>query len=81
MHALTLFAAALALATAQAKIAFTQVPGDSVTAGQSFELKWDGAADDAPVTITLKQGDPDDLTTVALVTGAHPSPSPPRDPN
>jgi hypothetical protein len=69
MQLSTLLAAALALVAAEAKIAFTKVPGSSVTVGTSFTLEWDGAEDDAPVTITLKQGDPNDLTTVSLLTG------------
>ncbi|MCJ1370320.1 hypothetical protein MMC20_001533 [Loxospora ochrophaea] len=56
-------------AIAQApSIAFTNPP-TSVTAGVPIKLTWTGAEDGSPVTITLKQGDPQNLQTVAIVTG------------
>jgi Ser-Thr-rich glycosyl-phosphatidyl-inositol-anchored membrane family len=69
MHYLSLLALALALIGVDANIAFTHAPGSSVQAGQPFTIMWDGADDSAPVTITLKQGDPNNLQTVALITG------------
>ncbi|KAG6999265.1 hypothetical protein G7Y79_00036g072210 [Physcia stellaris] len=49
-------------------IAFTTLPA-SVQAGVPTELKWDGNDPSEPVTITLKQGPPDNLITVAVITG------------
>ncbi|KAL9639866.1 MAG: hypothetical protein Q9164_000645 [Protoblastenia rupestris] len=69
--ALVLCASLVVSAVAQAnqeRIAFTTLPS-SVEAGRSVTLRWAGG-DNTPVTITLKQGDPGDLRTVALITGS-----------
>ncbi|KIW83540.1 hypothetical protein Z517_02785 [Fonsecaea pedrosoi CBS 271.37] len=50
---------------AQARIAFTSVPA-VVVAGQSYNISWAGG-DGSPVTITLREGDPDDLKTIATL--------------
>ncbi|MDI1491366.1 MAG: hypothetical protein OHK93_002575 [Ramalina farinacea] len=65
-----LFASLISSAIAQTsnRISFTQTPPSSVKAGSSVTLKWSGG-NDQPVTITLKQGDPNNLQTVSLITG------------
>lgn len=60
--ALLLGASLYSYALAQTKIAFTHVPA-VVVAGESYNITW-GGGDDTPVTITLREGDPDDLKTV-----------------
>ncbi|KIW23192.1 uncharacterized protein PV07_11412 [Cladophialophora immunda] len=52
-------------ALAQARIAFTSVPA-LVVAGQSYNISWAGG-DGSPVTITLREGDPNDLKTIATL--------------
>ncbi|KAK5070751.1 hypothetical protein LTS08_000398 [Lithohypha guttulata] len=62
----TLFAAAplLAIALAQ-KVAFTSVPA-SLAAGDSYNITW-GSGDGTPVSLTLRRGDPNYLSTVATI--------------
>jgi hypothetical protein len=57
----TLFSHALA----QAKIAFTSVPAVAI-AGQTYNITW-GGGDGSPVTITLREGNSNDLKTIATL--------------
>ncbi|EXJ74156.1 uncharacterized protein A1O5_02450 [Cladophialophora psammophila CBS 110553] len=52
-------------ASAQARIAFTSVPA-LVVAGDSYNITWAGG-DGSPVTITLREGDPEDPKTIATL--------------
>ncbi|KIW19967.1 hypothetical protein PV08_00542 [Exophiala spinifera] len=61
-NALLLAASLCSYALAQTKIAFTHVPA-AVVGGGSYNITW-GGGDDTPVTITLREGDPDDLKTI-----------------
>ncbi|MCJ1254450.1 hypothetical protein MMC24_002265 [Lignoscripta atroalba] len=67
-RALFLGASFAVAALAQSNIAFTQVPAE-VTAGEPTELMWGGGDGESLVTITLKKGDPDNLQSVAILTG------------
>ncbi|OAP63560.1 hypothetical protein AYL99_02787 [Fonsecaea erecta] len=62
---LLLSASLITHALAQARIAFTSVPA-LVVAGQSYNISWAGG-DGSPVTITLREGDPNDLKTIATL--------------
>ncbi|EXJ88380.1 hypothetical protein A1O1_05310 [Capronia coronata CBS 617.96] len=55
----------VACAVGQTKIAFTSVPAIAV-AGESYNITW-GGGDGSPVTVTLREGDPDDLKTVTTL--------------
>lgn len=46
-------------------IAFTKVPSNLVV-GEPYEIKWDGRNSDS-VTISLKEGSPDNLQTVLVI--------------
>jgi len=59
--------AAYAAAQAAGQLAFTTLPG-SIQAGQSYTLEWAGGDATAPVTIILRQGDPNNLDTVSTIT-------------
>jgi len=63
--ALLMGASLVAYALAQTKIAFTSVPAVAV-AGDSYNITW-GGGDGSAVTITLRQGDPNDLNTIATL--------------
>ncbi|KAK5079816.1 hypothetical protein LTR70_003985 [Exophiala xenobiotica] len=54
----------LALAVAQ-NIAFTSTPA-LVEAGESYNITW-GGGDDTGVTVTLRRGNPQDLTTIDTI--------------
>lgn len=56
-------AAAFALANAAAK--FTNPSFNSVTAGKTFNITWEGAS--GPVTLTLKNGPTTALNTVSVI--------------
>jgi hypothetical protein len=62
-----LFASAslITCALAQARIAFQSVPAVAVT-GQTYNVTW-GGGDGTAVTITLRKGNPNDLTTVGIL--------------
>ncbi|MCJ1448999.1 MAG: hypothetical protein MMC23_009518 [Stictis urceolatum] len=59
--------AAVSLALAQAKIAFTTLPS-AVEAGKPTTLKWTGGDNGEPVTITLRKGLSSNLQTIAILT-------------
>jgi hypothetical protein len=67
------FRVSLAVATfvsavlAQSGIAFTSVP-TSVIAGQTYTITWSGGDNTQPATITLREGDPNNLQTVGTIT-------------
>ncbi|KAK5213449.1 hypothetical protein LTR41_001028 [Exophiala xenobiotica] len=63
--ALILGASLYSCALAQTKIAFTQVPA-VVVAGESYNITW-GRGDGTSVTITLREGDPNDLKTIGTL--------------
>ncbi|KIW56142.1 hypothetical protein PV05_04824 [Exophiala xenobiotica] len=60
--ALILGASLYSCALAQTKIAFTHVPA-VVVAGESYNITW-GGGDGTSVTITLREGDPNELKTI-----------------
>lgn len=62
-----LFASAslITCALAQVRLAFESVPAVAVI-GESYNVTW-GGGDGSAVTITLRKGDPDDLTTVGIL--------------
>ncbi|KAL8723814.1 MAG: hypothetical protein Q9181_007174 [Wetmoreana brouardii] len=65
-------ATAIVAAVAQSSsslIAFTSTPA-SVTAGSDATLRWSGGDPSQPVTILLRQGQSENLKTVAVVSGA-----------
>ena len=62
---LLLSASLFSYAVAQTKIAFTSVPAVAI-AGQSYNLTW-GGGDGSPVTITLREGDSNELKTIATL--------------
>ena len=65
-----LLGASFIIAVVSQNIRFTNSPGLlGVTAGQPTNLTWSGGDSTSPVTITLKQGDPKDLQTIAVITG------------
>ncbi|KAI0457645.1 Ser-Thr-rich glycosyl-phosphatidyl-inositol-anchored membrane family-domain-containing protein [Xylaria acuta] len=49
-----------------AKVQLTNSNFDDIEAGSTFEITWTGA--EGPVTLTLKDGDEDDLKTVQTIT-------------
>lgn len=61
------------VAYVQAKAEFTNTQADfaAISAGKDFTLTWSGA--EGPVTILLKTGPSDDLTTVQTITSKPPS--------
>ncbi|ETI25885.1 hypothetical protein G647_02662 [Cladophialophora carrionii CBS 160.54] len=62
---LLLGASLFTYAVAQTKIAFTSVPAVA-NAGESYNITW-GGGDGSPVTITLREGNSNDLKTVATL--------------
>ncbi|KAJ9615737.1 hypothetical protein H2200_001814 [Cladophialophora chaetospira] len=62
---LLLSASLFSYALAQTRIAFTSVPAVA-EAGKSYNLTW-GGGDGSPVTITLREGDSNDLKTIATL--------------
>lgn len=52
-------------ALAQTRIAFQSVPAVAVT-GETYNVTW-GGGDGSAVTITLRKGNPNDLTTVGIL--------------
>ncbi|KEF59468.1 uncharacterized protein A1O9_04312 [Exophiala aquamarina CBS 119918] len=52
-------------ALAQTRIAFQSVPAVAVT-GQTYNVTW-GGGDGTAVTITLRKGNPDDLSTIGIL--------------
>jgi hypothetical protein len=54
-------------ALAQGNIQFTSVP-PSVVVGQAYTITWSGGDPNQPVTIILRQGDPNNLSTVETIT-------------
>jgi hypothetical protein len=65
MRFATTFAVFSALAAAVQAVNFTVLTFATVTAGKPFELSWTGAA--GPVTLTLKNGNPQNLQTVSTI--------------
>jgi len=57
-------------AVAQSSIAFTSFP-TNVQAGQTYNLTWEGGDSTQPVTILLRQGDPNNLQTVTSLTSTY----------
>ncbi|EXJ57079.1 hypothetical protein A1O7_07423 [Cladophialophora yegresii CBS 114405] len=62
---LLLGASLFTYAVAQTRIAFTSVPAVA-NAGESYNITW-GGGDGSPVTITLREGNSNDLKTVATL--------------
>ncbi|KAK5056144.1 hypothetical protein LTR84_012697 [Exophiala bonariae] len=58
-------ASLITCALAQARLAFESVPAVAVT-GETYNITW-GGGDGSAVTITLRKGDPNDLTTVGIL--------------
>lgn len=56
-----------ALISAAMAVQFTSFP-TSIEPGKTYTLEWT-PADDTPTTIKLRQGDPNDLDTIATLTG------------
>jgi hypothetical protein len=65
----TTFAIFSALAAAAQAVNFTVLTFATVTAGEPFEVSWTGAQ--GPVTLTLKDGDPNNLQTVSTIACMH----------
>ena len=57
-----------ALVSAQEKLQFTQVPANAQV-GVATTITWAGGDDSQPVTLTLREGDPNNLATIAIITG------------
>ena len=53
--------------SAQGKLQFTQVPANAEV-GQPTTISWTGG-DGSPVALTLREGDPNNLATIAIITG------------
>ena len=61
-------AACAFVAVAQAvNLQFTSTPANAVV-GQPTTISWTGG-DGSPVTLTLRKGDPSDLSTITIITG------------
>ena len=68
LQCLSLAAALTAAVCAQTiPIAFTHVPA-FVAVGKTYKINWAGGDPSLPVTITLREGDPDALKTLATLT-------------
>lgn len=65
LRSLLALAPLAALALAQNKVAFTSLPA-TLDVGDSFNITWAGG-DGTPVTLTLRQGNPNDLNTVSTI--------------
>ena len=58
-------ASLLTLAFAQEKIAFASLPAVAVQ-GETYNVTW-GGGDGTAVTLTLRKGDPNDLSTIGIL--------------